>query len=183
MAAQAMAAQELDVPLVAPPAEADPIRLRLLQGLSSRTLSRLLALETEAFPECERLGNFGMQEHAMQRTAGLLVAEPDGPPPPPEPDPMGFLIYTRTGDAGIIMKLAVGAAFRGRGVGRALLRFGISELRRPTRRAPPSTIMLHVDPSRTAARGLYESMGFVQEQHLTRYYADGRDALLMKLRS
>ena len=43
--------------------------------------------------------------------------------------------------------------------------------------------MLHVDPSRTAARGLYESMGFVQEQHLTRYYADGRDALLMKLRS
>ena len=165
----------------------DPVRMRLVQSLPPHTLQSLLAIEQDAFPVCERLGRHAMVEHAMCRSNGLLVAEPPlteaQPLPEAEPSPMGFLLYSRTADAGIIMKLAVGAAFRGRGVGRALLRCGISELRRPARRAPPPAIMLHVDPARTAARGLYESIGFQEEKHLCGYYSDGRDALLMRLRS
>lgn len=152
----------------------DPVRMRLVQSLPPHMLQSLLAIEQDAFPACERLGRHAMVEHAMCRANGLLVAEP--PLPEAEPSPMGFLLYSRTADAGIIMKLAVAAAFRGRGVGRALLRCGISELRRPARRAPPPAIMLHVDPARTAARGLYESVGFQEEKHLCGYYSDGHAA-------
>ena len=41
--------------------------------------------------------------------------------------------------------------------------------------------MLHCDPTRIAARRMYESTGFVEAQRLRAYYGDGRDALLMKL--
>ena len=60
-------------------------------------------------------------------------------------------------------------------------RCGIAELRRPLRRTPPPTIMLHCDPTRIAAKRMYESSGFVEAQRLRAYYGDGRDALLMKL--
>ena len=144
---------------LAPPLD-DSVRMRLVQSLPPHTLQALLAIEQDAFPVCERLGRHAMVEHAACRANGLLVAEPPLPASEPEPSPMGFLLYSRTADAGVVMKLAVAAAFRGRGVGRALLRCGISELRRPARRASPSAIMLHVDPARAAARGLY-SMGKV----------------------
>jgi|EP00908_Phaeocystis_cordata_P015177 GNAT superfamily N-acetyltransferase len=193
-----------------------PVRLRLLKNMPPHILSSLLTIEREAFPECERLGNY-MQEHAMQRNNGCVIAEDQpsaGAFPLPPTEPMGFLLFSRTAEAGIIMKIAVAAApqhatralvatlgralrlagccatpqlllrkqaFRGRGVGTALLRCGISELRRPLRRAPPPAIMLHVDPSRIAARRMYESSGFVEERRLSSYYGDGRDALLMKL--
>lgn len=41
--------------------------------------------------------------------------------------------------------------------------------------------MLHCDPTRIAAKRMYESSGFVEAQRLRAYYGDGRDALLMKL--
>jgi len=41
--------------------------------------------------------------------------------------------------------------------------------------------MLHCDPTRIAARRMYESSGFVEAQRLRAYYGDGRDALVMKL--
>ena len=43
----------------------------------------------------------------------------------------GYLLFSRTGGCGLITKLAVGAAFRRRGIGSALLRRGIAELERP----------------------------------------------------
>ena len=46
----------------------------------------------------------------------------------------GYLLFSRTGGCGLITKLAVGAAFRRRGIGSALLRRGIAELERPHRR-------------------------------------------------
>ena len=103
-----------------------PIRLRLLRNMPPHTLSSLLAIEAEAFPECERLGMYHMQEHSMQRNNGLVVAEDQSPPgafpTPPLAEPQGFLLFSRTAEAGVIMKIAVAAAFRGRGVGTALLR-------------------------------------------------------------
>lgn len=106
-------------------AEMCPIRLRLLKNMPPYTLSSLLAIERDAFPVCERLGNY-MQEHSMQRNNGLVIAEEHQPPqgtfPAPLVEPQGFLLFSRTAEAGVIMKIAVAAAFRGRGVGTALLR-------------------------------------------------------------
>jgi ribosomal protein S18 acetylase RimI-like enzyme len=92
----------------------------------------------------------------------------------------GYLLFSRTGGCGLITKLAVGAAFRRRGIGSALLRRGIAELERPHRRPPPSEIQLHVDPERTEARRLYEAFGFQRAALLAGYYSDNRDALLMR---
>ena len=106
----------------------DVVTLRLLRNMSPHTLSSLLAVERDAFPECERLGNY-MQELSMARNNGLVIAENQPPPgtppgafPAPLAEPQGFCLFSRTAEAGIIMKIAVAAAFRGRGVGTALLR-------------------------------------------------------------
>ena len=101
----------------------DVVTLRLLRNMSPHTLSSLLAVERDAFPECERLGNY-MQELSMARNNGLVIAEnrPPGAFPAPLAEPQGFCLFSRTAEAGVIMKIAVAAAFRGRGVGTALLR-------------------------------------------------------------
>ena len=78
------------------------------------------------------------------------------------------------------MKLAVEAAHRGCGVGSMLLRRAIEELEQPTRRGDARPIVLHVDPSRDAARRLYSGAGFADVELLPRYYADERDAILMR---
>lgn len=92
----------------------------------------------------------------------------------------GYLLYSRTAGAGLITKLAVGAAFRRRGIGSLLLRRGVAELERPARRSAPAEIQLHVDPSNVSARKLYESVGFQLVTLLPQYYSDSRDALLMR---
>lgn len=58
---------------------------------------------------------------------------------------------------------------------------GIAEVRRSFRHEP-NEIILHVDPSRSGALKMYEELGFVQHQVLPEYYADQRDAIIMKLR-
>jgi ribosomal protein S18 acetylase RimI-like enzyme len=141
--------------------------------LAQPYLDQVMAIEQEAFPPCERLGPHLMQQQTSLRTSGLLLAEMSA-------SVCGFLLYSRTGGAGLITKLAVSAAFRRRGIGSALLRRGILELERPARRPPASEIQLHVDPARTEARQLYESYGFERVSLLTHYYTDARDALLMR---
>jgi|TARA_B110001469_G_C9385553_1_gene199484 ribosomal protein S18 acetylase RimI-like enzyme len=124
-----MATQAEEDPSCVAAEEADLVRVRLLRNMSPHTLSSLLAVERDAFPECERLGNY-MQELSMQRNNGLVIAEDHRPPPgtfpgafpAPLAEAQGFLLFSRTAEAGVIMKIAVAAAFRGRGVGTALLR-------------------------------------------------------------
>ena len=131
-----------------------------------------MKLEEEAFPPCERLGSIMMQQQTLLRTSGLLLAELGA-------TVAGYLLFARSGNSGLITKLAVGLPFRRQGIGSTLLKQGIAELERPGRRTTISEIQLHVDPTRTAAQSLYESHGFVREVLLTGYYGDARDALLM----
>lgn len=61
-----------------------------------------------------------------------------------------------TGTRGWIEDVVVDAAYRNRGVGRALVRRAVEE----ARRAGVDTLTLTSRPSRTAARALYMSEGF-----------------------
>ncbi len=115
-----------------------------------------------------------MQQQVAMRTNRMLIAELGGAVV------AGFILCSRVGSAGFITKLAVGSAFRQRGIGSALMRRGIEELERPSRRSGASSMMLHVDPSRNSARRLYESFGFRELNFLPNYYSDNRDALLMR---
>jgi ribosomal protein S18 acetylase RimI-like enzyme len=156
-----------------PDVAAGEISVSHVETLSQPLLRQVTALEEQNFPPCERLGPVLMQQQAALRTSGLLLAEMGAAL-------SGYLLFTRTGSAGLITKLAVSAAFRRRGVGSALLRRGIEELERPSRRLPPTEIQLHVDPARTEARRLYEAFGFERVTLLPGYYSDSRDALLMR---
>ena len=109
-------------------------------------LSQVLDIEEDCFPQCERLGPVLMQQHVTLRTSGLLIAEMSA-------GVCGYLLFTRTGGTGLITKLAVSAAVRRQGVASSLLRRGIQELERPTRRAGATEIQLHVDPQREGRAG------------------------------
>ena len=151
----------------------DGLEVGLVDGLNAPRLHQITEIEEQSFPPCERLGPHLMQQQASLRTSGLLLAEVGA-------SVGGFLLFSRTGASGLITKLAVSPAFRRRGIGSALMRRGVEELERPTRKSFLHEIQLHVDPARTEARHLYESFGFKRQALLPAYYTDGRDCLLMR---
>ena len=171
MAAEVQATREQSA--FAPSPESVPLLITRVDALVEPRLAQVVELEKEAFPPCERLGPFLMQQQTSLRTSGLLVAEFGL-------TLAGYCLFTRTASSGLISKLAVASAFRRRGIGSELLKRGISELEQPGRRCGPSEILLHVDPGRPEARKLYESFGFVRSTLLPGYYSDARDALLMR---
>ena len=61
--------------LVAEPLQlADPV-ISQVETLAPPLLNQIIELEDACFLPCERLGPFTMQQQALQRTSGLLLAE------------------------------------------------------------------------------------------------------------
>ena len=90
----------------------------------------------------------------------------------------GYLGVQYGPDGADIMTIATAPAFRGRGVGRAL----IAEMAARLKTMGLQWLTLEVRPSNTAALGLYEAMGFQQVGKRPRYYRDPvEDAILMTL--
>lgn len=90
----------------------------------------------------------------------------------------GYLGVQYGPDGADIMTIATAPAFRGRGVGRAL----IAEMAARLKSMGLQWLTLEVRPSNTAALGLYEAMGFQQVGNRPRYYRDPvEDAILMTL--
>ena len=78
-------------------------------------------------------------------------------------------------DTADLLNIAVDPAFRGRGIGRAMLRRLIGG----ARRRGMKELFLEVRPSNAAARQLYESESFRALSVRKHYYPDGEDALVM----
>ena len=92
--------------------------------------------------------------------------------------PAGFVLLRAAAGEAELLKIAVDASARGRGIGRALLRAGLAELGRVGCR----TVFLEVRPSNAAALRLYLEHGFVQVGRRPAYYRDPEeDALVMRL--
>lgn len=90
----------------------------------------------------------------------------------------GYLGVQYGPDGADIMTIATAPAFRGRGVGRAL----VAEMAARLKSMGLQWLTLEVRPSNTAALGLYEAMGFQQVGKRPRYYRDPvEDAILMTL--
>lgn len=90
----------------------------------------------------------------------------------------GYLGVQYGPDGADIMTIATAPAFRGRGVGRAL----VAEMAARLKTMGLQWLTLEVRPSNTAALGLYEAMGFQQVGRRPRYYRDPvEDAILMTL--
>jgi len=90
---------------------------------------------------------------------------------------MGFGVAWHVGDEGEIATMAVAEAVRGRRLGETIMRALIEKL---TARGARQ-IFLEVRPSNTAALTLYQKLDFQQVGQRKNYYANGEDAIVMKL--
>jgi dihydroorotate dehydrogenase electron transfer subunit len=90
---------------------------------------------------------------------------------------VGYVLAHRIADELHVLSVAVEPLRRRRGTARALLAEGL----RAEARAGARVAWLEVRVGSAAARALYEALGFGGAVVRKRYYADGEDALVMKL--
>lgn len=116
-----------------------------------------------------------MVEDIEREDAVVLVAEAGG-------QPVGELVLHLAGYGVADLGMAVAAAWRGRGIGSALLAEAIDR----ARKAGAHKVALQVWPHNRAAIALYERFGFQREGYLTRHYrrrsGELWDAVIMGLR-
>lgn len=101
------------------------------------------------------------------------------------PQGASVLVFLRPGEAphtkvGDLLALAVAAPFRGRGLGRKLLRHVVARARDVARRHGVGALRLTVAEGNLAARRLFESAGFHYVQ-AEGSYPNGQKALHMRL--
>ena len=101
---------------------------------------------------------------------GFLVAEK-------KEEIIGFVVMVLTPEGeGRVFALAVDSEYRGKGVGRTLLKLGFSVLRK----RKIGYVRLEVRVSNVVAQRLYNSMGFMEIGFVPFYYKDGEGAIVMR---
>lgn len=103
---------------------------------------------------------------------GFIVAEING-------FVVGFVVgFLTSSNTGRIFSLAVLPEYRNRGIGGALL----DEIRNYFKEMKAREVILEVRSGNRKARMFYERRGFYQDGVLEKYYNDGENAFLMKLK-
>jgi [ribosomal protein S18]-alanine N-acetyltransferase len=126
----------------------------------------MAAIHAAAFPPGERWGADAMALQLGQPGAFGFI------------DPAGALLLGRVAaDEAEILTLAVAPAVRRQGRAASLLRGAVAHVRGIGARA----LFLEVGTGNEAARALYARAGFVEVGRRARYYADGSDALVLRL--
>jgi ribosomal-protein-alanine N-acetyltransferase len=103
---------------------------------------------------------------------GFIVAELNG-------FVVGYVVgFLASEDTGRIFSIAVNPKFQNRGIGSLLLKDIIDVLRR----YGAKEITLEVRTGNIRAKRFYERHGFFQNGFLEKYYSNGEDGIIMKLR-
>ncbi|HVF10026.1 MAG TPA: ribosomal protein S18-alanine N-acetyltransferase [Abditibacteriaceae bacterium] len=131
-------------------------------------LLALLALEQESFDEPWVMAS--LQEAVAGERYRVLIAHCEG-------TPCGYVIASTVGDEGEIARIAVGMAWRRRGLGRRLLKAALDECRQ----RGVLRFFLEVRAGNEVALRLYERAGFRRTGLRRRYYRDGEDAVIMEI--
>lgn len=136
-------------------------------------LKAIFAIEKQSFST--PWSRLSFLAEMTQPVSHFLVAGPS----PPEPWHLwGYIIFWIVADEMHLLNLAVHPDKRSHGIGRALLAEALSQ----SRDLGAEMAWLEVRPSNTAARGLYDSFGFVEVGRRLRYYDDTQeDAILLVL--
>lgn len=130
--------------------------------------------------QCETAAHWTFGQYQALFEAGMppciaLVATG----PPPNVQVQGFVIGRPVGSDWEIENLAVATSQQRRGIGSTLVRELIARLQN----TGVTELLLEVRESNTAARRLYEKLGFRQEGRRRGYYNDPKeDALLLRLK-
>ena len=132
-------------------------------------LPALAALEAASFPDSwsERL-----LAGELAASGSLLLLASDS-----SSTPLGYAAFRRAADEAELLRVAVAPAARRRGLARRLVEAGLARLLREGVRS----CFLEVRPANAPALALYRALGFREAGRRRRYYADGSDALLLRL--
>lgn len=148
------------------PALGEKITLRRMRG---GDLDSVLRIETASFPRPWSRKHF--EDEMTAPGSHPVVAETDDLPV------AGYLCLKQVLDEAEILDVAVDSGARGRGVGRALVRWAASFCRAHG----VAVLALEVRVGNLEAISLYESMGFREVGRRRKYYENGDDAILMDL--
>ncbi|MEZ5892378.1 MAG: ribosomal protein S18-alanine N-acetyltransferase [Parvularculaceae bacterium] len=128
----------------------------------------LADLEAFAFGEKSWGANAVKESFVASRVTVLFGARGDEAP-------AGFAVWRDLGPEAELLTIGVLPAFRGLGLGTALL----GAVMDAARAAGAQKLFLEVGADNHAARGLYERAGFAEVSIRRAYYRDGADALVM----
>jgi ribosomal-protein-alanine N-acetyltransferase len=126
----------------------------------------LAAVHAAAFPPAEAWGEDAISlQLALPGVFGFLDERG------------GMLIARIAGQDAEVLTLAVQPGARRQGIARTLLRSAIAEARGRSATA----LFLEVATTNVAARALYRQAGFGEVGQRRRYYADGSDAIVLRM--
>lgn len=130
-------------------------------------LAALVALEGDAFAG-DRLSARSFRRFLAGTNAILLVARANG-----APAGYALVLMRRDSRRARLYSIAVAAAWRGRGVGRAL----VAAAERAAARRGATALRLEVRADNAPAIALYAARGYAQFGRIPAYYHDGAGAL------
>ena len=142
----------------------------LIEGVGAEAAALLSEIHAESFPTNQAWGAsaitlmLGLPGHFA-----LLATQND--------QPLGFAIGRAQAEEAEILTIAVRPGARGQGVGRALLNALLAE----AAKRGAMDLFLEVAEPNLAARALYAGAGADEVGRRRRYYADGADALVLRL--
>ncbi|MEW6167583.1 MAG: GNAT family N-acetyltransferase [Pseudomonadota bacterium] len=145
---------------------AAPIRVRLARTADA---AAILALE-ESFPG-DRMSARSVRRFLASPSACVYVAAVGGAT-------VGALVLLlrRNMRWARVYSVVVHPRYRGRGLGRRLIRAAEAAARRSGRRG----VSLEVRADNAPARGLYRSLGYMEDEQLPGYYEDGAPGVRLR---
>ncbi len=155
-------------PLYVKPSYAEEGGRSRIQRMKKEHLDRVLTIETECFP------------HPWSRRAFLWELDSKIALPVVaimNHEVVGYLVVWVVGDEMHLGNIAVGKRYRGRGIGRGLMKWLIEE----AARRKMARVTLEVRASNADAISLYKRYGFTEIAVREGYYPEGEDAYLMAL--
>jgi len=133
----------------------------------------LAALHARAFPPAERWGRTAIATMLGLEGAYGLAARREGGGDAPE----GFVLARAVAGEAEVLTLAVDPAARRSGLGARLLAGAAGE----AARRGAASLFLEVSEANGPARALYARAGAEEVGRRRRYYADGSDALVLRI--
>ena len=141
----------------------------VFSDMTSEDLTEVVAIERACFSN-PWSGPLFLQELDVSFSRIVLARRCAGPI-------AGYLCRWFVADEVHVLNVAVAPAFRGQGLGAALMREALREARTARARA----VTLEVRRSNANGRRLYEAFGFEEVGLRPNYYGRGEDALIMRL--
>ena len=132
-------------------------------------LAAIMQLERTGFPAAEQWSERSWQGELLGEGQTVLVARAH--------HLIGVISLKTIGELSDLHRLVVDPLWRGRGIGAALVRAGLTIVRHHGARA----VMLEVSYTNEPAIALYQRIGFEQLSARQNYYGPGQHALILKL--